>query len=176
MRYIKTKLNDVANGPGVRVTIFCSGCPHNPKCHGCFNEETHDFNAGELFDDEVMEKLLAQASKSFISGVTLLGGEPMDIRNQEGFLPFVRRFKEENPNKTVWAFTGFDYEDVLKMYKTSSITSQLLPMIDVLVDGKFIEELKDPKLVFRGSSNQRIIMVKESLEKGEIILWQPPKY
>lgn len=173
MNYIKTKLYDTANGPGVRVTIFCAGCCHVPKCPGCFNPETYDFNAGEPFDDTVVEKLIKEANKEFISGITLLGGEPMAPSNQEGFLPFIKKFKETCPEKTIWCFSGFLWEELLDMYKKNDVTKELLPLIDVLVDGKFVEGLKDPRLIFRGSSNQRQILVKESLSSGMIKEWKP---
>lgn len=170
MNYVSVKPYDVANGPGVRVTIFCAGCAHN--CPGCFNPETHSFEAGKPFDEAVMDKYVEEAKKSYISGITLLGGEPMDIRNQPGYLEFVKKFKAACPDKTVWCFSGFTWEELMKMYETQEVTKELLPMIDVLVDGKFVEELKDPRLVFRGSSNQRQILVKETLKKGEIIIWE----
>lgn len=174
MNYLKVKTYDIANGPGVRVTIFCAGCSHH--CPGCFNPETHDFNAGEPFDENAINKYLAEAKKSYISGITMLGGEPMDIRNQPGYFEFIKRFKEECPDKTVWCFSGFTWEELMKMYESNEVTKELLPLIDVLVDGKFIEDLKDPRLVFRGSSNQRQILVKETLKSGKIAEWNPKEY
>lgn len=174
MNYLKAKTYDIANGPGVRVTIFCAGCSHN--CPGCFNPETHDYEAGIPFDEVAMDKYVEEAKKSYISGITLLGGEPMDIRNQSGYLEFVKKFKEACPEKDVWCFSGFTWEQLMKMYETQDVTKELLPLIDVLVDGKFVEELKDPRLVFRGSSNQKQILVKETLKNGEIKEWQPQKY
>lgn len=163
MNYVKAKTYDVANGPGVRVTVFAAGCPHEPKCPNCFNPETWDFCSGEPFSDEVIDALVAEASKPYISGITLLGGEPMALKNQEGFMPLVKQFKEANPDKTVWCFTGFLWSDVMDMYERCEVTKELLPMIDVMVDGKFVEALKDPRLYFKGSSNQRTILVKETL-------------
>lgn len=170
MKYIKVKKYDVANGPGVRVTVFASGCPHEPKCPNCFNSETWDFNSGDEFSNEIIDSLVEEASKPYISGITLLGGEPMAIQNQEGFLPFVEKFKAKNPNKTVWCFTGFLWSDIVEMSKRNDTTKKLISMIDVMVDGKYIEELKDPRLYFKGSSNQRTILVKETLsdENGEL--------
>jgi anaerobic ribonucleoside-triphosphate reductase activating protein len=176
LNFIKTKTYDIANGPGVRVTIFVAGCPHEPKCPYCFNPETYDFNGGKPFTEEEMNKLLNEAQKSYITGITLLGGEPMDPRNQKGLLPYVKKFKELCPEKTVWCYTGFSFEDVMKMYETQDVTKELLPLLDILVDGKFINELKDPRLVFRGSSNQRIIDVQETLKTGNIVEWVKPKY
>ena len=176
MNYIKIKKYDVANGPGVRVTIFVAGCPHEPKCPNCFNPETYDFHGGNLFDEDVFNEFIQEAQKSHIEGITLLGGEPMDLRNQKGLLPLVKKFKELCPNKTVWCFSGFLFEDILKMYEMSEITKELLPLIDIIVDGKFVDELKSPMHVFRGSSNQRIIKVKESLETNTIKEWEKPKY
>lgn len=176
MNYITIKTYDIANGPGVRVTIFVAGCPHEPKCPYCFNPETYDFNGGKPFTKDTLQFLMESAGKEYISGITLLGGEPLDIRNQEGLLPFVKAFKEKYPEKNVWCYTGFLYEEILKMYENNDITKQLLPMIDVLVDGKFINELKDLKLSFRGSSNQRIILVQDSLKENKIIEWVKPEY
>lgn len=174
MNFIKAKTYDTANGPGVRVTLFCAGCPHVPKCTGCFNPETYDFYSGQPFTEDEMNKLLEKVAKPYIRGVTMLGGEPMDIRNQEGFLPFIKKVKEI-PNKDIWCFTGFLWEDILKMYDSNNITKELLPLIDVMVDGKFIEELHNPRLIFRGSSNQRQIIVPETLEKGKIVTWEHTK-
>lgn len=177
MNYINYKLYDVANGPGVRVTIFVAGCPHNPKCPNCFNPETWSFESGKPFTEEIIELLIEEAKKDHIAGITLLGGEPMALKNQEGLLPYVKRFKEECPEKTVWSYTGYDYEkDILKMYKDNEITQQLIPMIDILVDGKFVEDLKNPRLAFKGSENQKIIDIKKSLESKEIIIWDKPIY
>lgn len=176
MNYIKIKTYDTANGPGVRVTIFVAGCPHQPKCPFCFNPETYDFAGGELFTEEVKNYLLEQAKKSYISGITLLGGEPMDLRNQKGLLPYVKEFKEMCPNKTVWAYTGYKYDEIYQMYLTNDITKELLPLIDILVDDKFVNDLKDPRLVFKGSSNQTIIKIPETLSSGKIVEWTPPVY
>ena len=159
MNYVSTKTYDIANGTGVRVTIFVAGCPKEPKCPNCFNPETHDFNAGKEFTEEVMNSLLEEAGKSYIHGITLLGGEPMDLRNQKGLLPYVQKFKDMNPEKDIWCFTGFHFEEILKMYRTQQLTKELLPLIDVIVDGEFIEAEKDPRLVFKGSANQRTIIL-----------------
>lgn len=157
MNYIDTKTYDIANGTGVRVTIFVAGCPKEPKCPFCFNPETHDFNGGKEFTEEVMNDLLKEAKQSYIKGITLLGGEPLDLRNQKGLLLYVQKFKKQNPEKDVWCFTGFRFEQILNMYMSQQTTKDLLPLIDIIVDGEFIEALKDPHLIFKGSSNQRTI-------------------
>ena len=174
MNYITKKTYDIANGPGVRVTIFVAGCPHEPKCPNCFNPETYDFNGGKPFTENVMNELLKEAQKSHIEGITLLGGEPMDLRNQKGLLPYVKKFKELCPEKDVWCYTGFLFDDILKW--DNETTKEFLPLIDVLVDGKFVDELKDPRLAFKGSANQRTILVKESLKENKIIEWLKPEY
>jgi len=176
MNYIKIKKNDIANGPGLRTTIFVAGCPHEPKCPNCFNPETYDFNGGSAFTDDVFNDFINDAKRPNVAGITLLGGEPMDPRNQAGLLPLVKKFKEECPNKNVWCYSGFLFDDILKMYSSNDVTKELLPLIDIIVDGKFIDELKSPLLIFKGSSNQRIIDVHQTLKTGNIIEWVKPEY
>lgn len=161
---------DVANGPGIRTTLFVSGCPHH--CKGCFNEATWDYNYGQPFTDATIEYIINTMRPDYIAGLTLLGGEPFDPANQPALIPLVKRVKEEFPNKNIWCFTGylFDKEICDKMLKEYDFTGELLSYIDVLVDGRFIEEKKDLMLKFKGSSNQRTILVKESLESGSINL------
>ena len=163
MNYADIKRVDVANGEGVRVSVFVSGCNHH--CKGCFNECAWDFNYGNKFTDEQEEEVMKDLDHDYISGLTLLGGEPLEPVNQEGLLPLVKKAKEKFPNKRIWCYTGFDFEkDVVgKMAKENETTKQLLKYIDVIVDGKFEEDKKDLKLKFRGSSNQRILDVQESL-------------
>jgi anaerobic ribonucleoside-triphosphate reductase activating protein len=163
----------VANGPGVRVSLFVSGCTHH--CKECFNPETWDFGYGKPFTRETIEELLDALSPDYIKGLTLLGGEPFEQTNQQGLLPLLRLVRERYPAKSIWCFTGYDYEkDILgRMYQEWEETRELLSYLDVLVDGEFQIEQKDLGLVFKGSSNQRTILVQESLKAGKIIEWEP---
>ncbi|MCI9162447.1 MAG: anaerobic ribonucleoside-triphosphate reductase activating protein [Lachnospiraceae bacterium] len=169
MNYAAIKPTDVANGPGVRVTLFVSGCTH--YCKGCFNSEAWDFDYGQGFTEETQEELLRLLSPDYIVGLTLLGGEPMEPVNQAGLLPFMKKVRERFPEKTVWCFTGYDFEkDILgKMFPLSEVTRELVPLFDVMVDGKFVEEKKNLRLKFRGSENQRILDVKKSLAAGAAV-------
>lgn len=175
MNYADIKQYDVANGPGIRISLFVSGCNHH--CKGCFNEEAWDFNYGKPFTDETIDTIIEYLNNPHIAGLTLLGGEPMEPVNQKALLPLVKRVKDTYPDKSIWCFTGFRFDDDIlgKMYDNVPETKELLARFDVMVDGKFIEELKSVSLVFKGSSNQRTIMVQESLQKGEIVLWTPPE-
>ena len=166
MKYATIKPVDIANGPGVRVSLFVSGCTH--RCKGCFNEEAWDFQFGKPFTEEVQKQLLSSLDHDYIEGLTLLGGEPMEPSNQESLLPFIKAVREHLPGKTIWCFTGYDFEkDILgKMMKTSAVTRELIPLFDVMVDGKFVAEKKNLSLKFRGSENQRVLNVKKSLEEG----------
>ena len=172
MNYANIKERDIANGPGVRVSLFVSGCNHH--CKGCFNEVAWDFNYGEPFTEETIDHIIELLKPDYIKGLTILGGEPMEPINQKGILPLVQRVRETYPEKTIWCYTGFTYEtDILNnMMNRYPVTRELLPLLDVLVDGKFEIELLDLKLRFRGSSNQRIIDLKKSREKGETVLWE----
>jgi anaerobic ribonucleoside-triphosphate reductase activating protein len=172
MNYATIKTHDVANGPGVRVSLFVSGCTHH--CKNCFNSETWDFHYGQLFTEETVNQILEALKPNYIKGLSLLGGEPFEYVNQLGLLPLVRKVRFLYPEKNIWCYTGYDYEKDIKcdMMNKWPATKELLSMIDVLVDGEFVEELKDLKLRFRGSSNQRIIDVKRSLSAGEVILWE----
>ena len=171
MYYGEIKNCDIANGQGVRVTLFVSGCTN--CCKGCFQPQTWDFEYGKPFTAETEEHLLKLLAPDFINGLTLLGGEPMEPENQRALLPFVKKVREALPNKTVWCFSGFTYEELLTdgSHPRCEVTDELLSLIDVLVDGKFLEELKDISLRFRGSSNQRLIDLNATREKGEIVLW-----
>jgi anaerobic ribonucleoside-triphosphate reductase activating protein len=160
MNYCEIKKNDVANGEGVRVTLFVSGCTHH--CKGCFNEIAWSFDAGKPFDEAVQESIYEALSPSWISGLTLLGGEPMEPENQRALLPFLKEVRKRFPTKNIWCFTGCVYErDLLAPSRwRTEVTDEMLSCIDVLVDGPFVEDLKDISLVFRGSSNQRILRLK----------------
>lgn len=165
MYYSEIKNCDIANGEGIRVSLFVSGCTH--KCKGCFNEIAWDFKAGEEFTREVEDKILKMMSSSYINGLTLLGGEPFEVANQRGLLPFLRRVKEKYPDKNIWCYTGYTYEtDLLSESRARcECTDEMLSYIDILVDGEFIEEKKDIRLKFRGSSNQRILDLKKENDK-----------
>lgn len=170
MNYATIKSVDVANGPGVRVSLFVSGCRHH--CKNCFNQETWDFQYGEPFTSETEDLLAGYLAPSYIEGLTLLGGEPMEPENQEGLLPLVRRIREQYPKKTIWCFTGYDFEkDILGRMWVSPVTRELVSLFDVMVDGNFIEEKKNLSLRFRGSENQRILNVRASLAQGKTV-WQ----
>lgn len=170
MNYGEIKQVDIANGLGVRVSLFVSGCTHH--CKNCFNEVTWDFDYGLPFDTEAQNIILQYLKPSYIAGLTLIGGEPMEPSNQRALLPFVKKVKELYPNKNIWCYTGylFDQELLQASRARCEVTDELLSMIDILVDGRFVEELKDIRLRFRGSSNQRIIDVPASLKDGCIVL------
>lgn len=168
MKYATIKKYDVANGPGIRVSIFVSGCNHH--CKGCFNKEAWDFNYGYDFTEDTINEIIEAMKPSYIKGLSLLGGEPFERVNQIGLLKLAEKVKMTYPEKDVWAYSGFlfDRDIIGKQCNLFPETKKLLSYIDVLVDGKFEENLKNPNLHFRGSSNQRIIDVKESLALGEI--------
>ena len=170
MNYCNIKNCDIADGPGVRVTLFVSGCTNH--CKGCFQPETWDFDYGEPFTRETEDKLIAMLEPHYIAGLTLLGGDPFEPSNQRALLPFVKRVRETCPDKTIWAYSGFTYEELKTdgSHPRCEVTDELLGLIDVLVDGRFVEEKKDLRLRFRGSSNQRIIDVKKTLTSGEVVL------
>ena len=176
MNYATIKNCDIANGPGVRVSLFVSGCTH--RCPGCFNEEAWDFNYGQPFTEDTISKIMEYCKRSYVEGLTILGGEPFEPANQKGILPLVKRFKETYPDKSLWIFTGYDFEeDILdRMSNNYPETKQILSCVDTIVDGKFIEELMNRNLRFKGSSNQRTIMVQESMKKGSIVLWDDTIY
>jgi anaerobic ribonucleoside-triphosphate reductase activating protein len=173
MNYAEIKKCDVANGPGVRVSLFVSGCTHH--CKECFNPETWDFSFGKPFTQDTIDEILTALSPDYIKGLTLLGGEPFERQNQQGLLPLLRQVSERYPEKSIWCFTGYDYEkDIMAtMYPEWEETKEMLSYLDVLVDGEFQIDKKDLGLVFKGSSNQRTILVPVSLAAGHIIEWQP---
>ena len=162
MRYAKIRKMDISNGPGVRVSIFFQGCSFH--CKNCFNQETWDFNGGLEFGDEEIKKILELAKSDYITGLSILGGEPMHPKNIENTTKLAKIFKETYPNKTIWTWSGFLFEDYLK-------DKEVLSYIDVLVDGQFMDELKNPNLRWRGSSNQRVIDVKKTLKQGRVVLY-----
>lgn len=170
MHYSTIKDCDIANGIGVRITLFVSGCTNH--CKNCFQPQTWDFDFGEPFTEETEEKLLEMLKPDYINGLTLLGGEPMEPQNQRALVPFLKKVREVYPNKNVWCFTGFTYE-VLKTdgsHPRCEVTDEMLSLIDVLVDGRYVDELKDLTLQFRGSSNQRLIDMVKTRENGEVTL------
>ncbi|MBO5488814.1 MAG: anaerobic ribonucleoside-triphosphate reductase activating protein [Eubacterium sp.] len=172
MYYGDIKQYDIANGIGVRVTLFVSGCTHH--CKDCFNKETWDFHYGNPFTQKEEEQIIEYLKPDYVAGLTLLGGEPMEPSNQEALLPFVKRVKETYPNKSIWCYTGYLFDrDILEnMCQHSEITKELIQYIDILVDGEFVTEKKNLKVNFRGSDNQRIIDVKKSLATSEIVRWE----
>ena len=171
MNYADIKRIDVANGPGVRVSLFVSGCTHH--CKGCFNEVTWDFKYGNPFTEKEMDQIIEYLDHEYIKGLTILGGEPFEHVNQIGLLPLLRRVREKYPEKSIWCFSGylFDQEIVGEMAEKWEETREMLSYLDVIVDGRFVEERKNLSVRFRGSDNQRIIQVQESLQKGEIVYW-----
>lgn len=170
MNYANIKFNDIANGEGIRVSLFVSGCTHH--CKNCFNKETWDFNYGKPFTEEVEQSIIKALKPDHINGLSLLGGEPMEPANQKALLEFVKKIKSIYPNKTIWCYSGylFDKELLNESRAHCPWTKELLSYFDILVDGRFVEELKDITLRFKGSSNQRIIDVQKSLQSNQIIL------
>lgn len=168
MHYGEIKNCDIANGEGVRVTLFVSGCTNH--CKNCFQPQTWDFEFGRPFTAETEEELLTMLKPDYINGLTVLGGEPFEPSNQRALLPFLRRVRETYPKKNIWCFSGFTYEELKTdgSHPRCEVTDEMLDQLDVLVDGRFVEELKDISLRFRGSSNQRLIDMKKSREAGEL--------
>ena len=171
MNYGEIKKTDIANGEGVRVSLFVSGCRRH--CKNCFNKVTWDFGYGKPFTEETQKELLDALAPAHIAGLTLLGGDPMEPENQRALLPFVKRVRRELPQKTIWCYTGYTFhEGALEEQEANcEVTKELISLLDVLVDGRFIEELKDIRLVFRGSSNQRVIDVQRTLKSGNVVLY-----
>lgn len=167
MNYGQVFYADTANGIGARISLFVSGCTHH--CPGCFNEETWDFNFGDPFTKEVEDDIIEHLRPSYIDGLSLLGGEPMEAQNQRALLPFLERVKQEVPHATVWIYSGYTFEELLDTENRrchTEATRRILELADILVDGKFILAEKDVKLRFRGSRNQRILELKESLKEN----------
>ena len=167
MNYATIKDYDIANGPGVRVSLFVSGCVHH--CKDCFNPEAWDFDYGEPFTETVMERILTMMRPEYIRGITYLGGEPFDPHNQPGLLELTRKIRAAYPDKSIWSFTGYVYGPNLP--QLPGVTEELLAGLDVLVDGPFIASLKNLGLRFRGSENQRLIDMPKTLRTGAVVLW-----
>lgn len=163
MRYNTIRKMDISNGPGVRVSIFMQGCSFH--CENCFNPETWDFKAGKEFTDETIEQVLELCAPNHIKGLSILGGEPMHPVNIKGTTKLAKAFKERYPDKTIWSWSGFLFDRDLK-------DQEVLNYLDVLVDGQYVDSLHDPTLKWRGSSNQRVIDVKKSLKKGQVVLFE----
>lgn len=168
MNYATIKKHDIANGPGVRVSLFVSGCSHH--CKGCFNPETWDFNFGKPFTAETEDEILKAMEPDYISGFSLLGGEPFEVENQRSLVSFVKRIKETFPQKSIWCYSGYLFDkDLTGESKVNcECTAELLSYIDIMIDGEFIEEKKNLNIKFRGSENQRIIDVQKSLTDGKV--------
>lgn len=173
MNYATIKWTDIADGEGVRISLFVSGCTHH--CKNCFNQVAWDFDYGEPFDETIQNKILKELANDYIAGLSLLGGEPLEPQNQEALLPFIKRVRERYSEKTIWCYTGFVLEEktgaLKEINKNTPYTKKLISMFDVLVDGAYIEELKDVRLKFRGSSNQRVIDVQKTLKSEEVVLY-----
>lgn len=174
MNWAEIKTNDISNGEGVRTSLFVSGCRHH--CKNCFNEMTWDFGYGELFTEETMTRIFESVDHDWVNGISLLGGEPFEPENQRVLLPFLVMFKEKFPNKDVWCYTGFTLEQIIDKSEPRSRavtedTAEMLSLIDVLVDGPYVEDLHDISLKFRGSSNQRVIDIKKTLQAKKIVLY-----
>ena len=162
MRYNKIRKMDISNGPGVRVSIFMQGCSFN--CKNCFNKETHDFNGGKEFDDSTIERVLELCGNENIEGLSILGGEPMNPTNIDGTTKLAKAFKEKYPNKTIWSWSGYSFDNYLK-------DKEVVKYLDVLVDGQYNDDLRNPTLKWKGSENQRVINVQESLKDSNIVLF-----
>ena len=172
MNYATIKNNDIANGPGVRVSLFVSGCTHH--CPGCFNEEAWDFDYGQPFTQDTIDSILNMLKPAHIKGLTLLGGEPFEPQNQPAVVELLRQIKAQYPEKTIWAYSGylFDRDILAGRLGPKEITEEYVSSLDVIVDGRFVQSRKNLSLRFRGSDNQRLIDVKASLKAGEVVLWQ----
>lgn len=163
MRYNKVRKMDISNGPGVRVSIFMQGCTFH--CKNCFNPETHDFMGGEEFTEDTIDQVLKLCENENVEGLSILGGEPMHPMNIEGTTELAKKFKEKFPNKNLWVWTGFLFDRDLQ-------NKEVLKYIDVLVDGQYVDELRDPRLKYNGSSNQRVIDIQNSVKQGKVIFYK----
>ena len=171
MYYAKINKCDIANGEGIRVALFVSGCRN--RCKGCFQPETWDFNYGTEFTESTVCQIFLAVNNPSVRGITILGGEPMEPENQKELLPFIKEFKVRFPDKTVWLYTGNTYEELTGEHRThTEHTEELLSLVDILVDGRFVEEEKSLGLRFRGSKNQRVIDMNETRKNGSITIWR----
>ena len=172
MHYGEIKVCDIANGPGVRVTLFVSGCTN--RCEGCFQPQTWAFDFGKPFTEETEDYILQELKPSYIHGLTVLGGEPFEPSNQAALLPFLRRYKEQYPGKNLWMFSGFTFEELTTPghHANRPETAEILGMLDVLVDGRFVLAQRDLMLRFRGSRNQRLLDMPATLKAGKAVLWE----
>lgn len=172
MNYATIKENDIANGPGIRVSLFVSGCTHH--CKDCFNSEAWDFDYGESFTQVQQDRIIKALDSEYKRGFSLLGGEPFEPQNQRELVGLLRRVKAEYPHKDIWCYTGYIFEELRDgtSRACTEVTGEMLKLIDFLVDGPFVAEKKNLSIKFRGSENQRIIDVKKSLEQGEVVLWE----
>lgn len=169
MNYANIKTFSIENGTGVRVSLFVSGCTHH--CKECFNREAWDFDFGEPFTKETEDEILKELAPDYMAGITLLGGEPMEPQNQRGLIGLLRRIKKRLPQKTIWIYTGYVYEDLLPGGRAEcEVTDEILSLCDILVDGPFLAEKKNISLKFRGSENQRIIDVPATRETGKVVI------
>ena len=170
MNYGAIKKRDIANGPGVRVSLFVSGCTHH--CPGCFNPDTWDFDYGEPFTPETVQEILDLMAPDYITGFTVLGGEPMEVSNQAALLPLLQKIKAQYPTKSIWMYSGYVLEELLlDSPARCAVTDEILSLVDVLVDGEFVLAQKDIRLRFRGSANQRLIDMNKTRAAGAVILW-----
>ena len=170
MNYGAIKKCDIANGVGVRTVLFVSGCTHH--CKGCFQPETWNFDYGERYTKETEDEIIESLRPDYVDGITLLGGEPFEPENQRELVKLLRRIKKELPQKTVWSFSGYTYEEVTGDSRAvCEVTNEMLSMLDVLVDGEFVEAKRNISLRFRGSENQRLIDMNKTRKEGKIVLW-----
>lgn len=170
MNYGAIKKCDIANGVGVRTVLFVSGCTHH--CKGCFQPETWNFDYGERYTKETEDEIIESLRPDYVDGITLLGGEPFEPENQRELVKLLRRIKKELPQKTVWSFSGFTYEELTGDSRAvCEVTNEMLSMLDVLVDGEFVEAERNISLRFRGSENQRLIDMNKTRKEGKIVLW-----
>lgn len=170
MHYGEIKKNDIANGIGVRVSLFVSGCRN--ACENCFNKQTWDFKFGKEFNKETTEQIIEMLKPEYVHGITVLGGEPFEPENQKDLLPFLKKVREVYPDKTVWCFSGFTLEELIGDSRANcEYTKPLLDLVDVLVDGRYIDSMRNISLKFRGSENQRIIDMNKTRAMGKVVLW-----
>lgn len=169
MNYFKIDKCSISNGDGIRTVLWLSGCSHD--CEGCHNPETHDVSNGKFFDDNAKEELFNILSKPYVDGITFSGGDPLYFLNIREVFKLSSEIREKFPNKTQWLYTGYTWEQIIEMSFENSLIEELINSLDVIVDGRFVKKLRDVSLQFRGSSNQRIIDVRKSLNMNKVVLW-----